>query len=84
MRPAVSPSRSSLSPIFLLTDDLRVLPELQNLTEVPVAISPIALKALVNTGVISVEAVATSADRMADERDWLGAPIYRQTKQLFE
>lgn len=69
---------------FLLTDDLRALPELQNLVDAEVAISPIVLKALVNRGELDAEAAMNRLDRIARNRDWLGAPIYRRAQQLFE
>ena len=62
---------------FLLTDDLRALPELQTVADAQVAISPIVLKALVERNVLEL-------DELAEQRDWLGAPIYRRAKQLFE
>jgi predicted nucleic acid-binding protein len=73
-----------LSADFLLTDDLRALPELQHLTDAQVAISPIVLKALMNRGVLEREDAIQRLDQLAATRDWLGAPIYRRAKQLFE
>jgi len=69
---------------FLVTDDLRALPELQQLTDAQVAISPIVLKALVNRGVLKREEAVRRLDQLAETRDWLGAPIYRRAKQLFD
>lgn len=69
---------------FLVTDDLRALPELQQLTEARVAISPIVLKALVNRGVLERETAIQRLDEVAETRDWLEAPIYRRAMQLFE
>lgn len=68
---------------FLVTDDLRALPELQQLTDAKVAISPIVLKALVNRGVLEREEAVQRLDQVAETRDWLGAPIYRRAQQLF-
>jgi len=69
---------------FLVTDDLRALPELQQLTDVQVAISPIVLKALMNRGVLEREDAIQRLEQVAETRDWLGAPIYRRAKQLFD
>jgi predicted nucleic acid-binding protein len=69
---------------FVLTDDLRALPELQTVTDATVAISPIVLRALVKRGVLDHEEARTKLDEFADRRDWLGAPIYRRAKRLFE
>ena len=69
---------------FLLTDDLRALPELQQLTDAQVAISPIVLKALVNRGVLEREDAIQRLDQLAETRDWLEAPIYRRAQRLFE
>ena len=69
---------------FLITDDLRALPELQAITDSKVAISPILLKALVERDVLERNEALEKLDRIADERDWLGAPIYRRARQLFE
>jgi predicted nucleic acid-binding protein len=68
---------------FLITDDLRALPELQELVDAKVAISPIVLKALVKRGVLEPEQGEEKLDLIAERRDWLGAPIYRRAKQLF-
>lgn len=69
---------------FLVTDDLRALPELERLTEAQVAISPIVLKALVNRGVLERRDALQRLEQLADARDWLGAPIYRRATELFE
>jgi predicted nucleic acid-binding protein len=68
---------------FLITDDLRALPELQTITDAKAAISPILLKALVQRGVLEREEALDKLDQVAAERDWLGAPIYRRAKSLF-
>jgi predicted nucleic acid-binding protein len=68
---------------FLITDDLQALPELQELVDAKVAISPIVLKALVKRGVVEPEQAEEKLDLIAERRDWLGAPIYRRAKQLF-
>ncbi len=68
---------------FLITDDLRALPELQELVDAKVAISPIVLKALVKREVLEPEEAEDRLDTVAEERNWLGAPIYRRAKRLF-
>lgn len=69
---------------FLITDDLRALPELQNVTDARVAISPIVLRALVERDVLDNQEARTKLDALATQRDWLGAPIYRRAETLFE
>jgi len=69
---------------FLITDDYRALPELQQLVDCGVALSPIVLRALVKRDVLAEEAATAAFERVVDERDWLGAPINRYAKQLFE
>jgi predicted nucleic acid-binding protein len=68
---------------FLVTDDLRALPELKTLADSKVAISPIVLKALVKRDVLSEEEALDRLDELAEKRRWLGAPIYRRAKRLF-
>ena len=68
---------------FLITDDLRALPELQAVTGSKVAISPIVLKALIQRDAITREEALGKLDELAEQRDWLGAPIYRRAKNLF-
>lgn len=69
---------------FLVTDDLRALPELQAAADAKVANSPILLKALVQRGVLGRDEAVDRLDRMAEDRDWLGAPIYGRARRLFE
>lgn len=69
---------------FLLTDDLRALPELQPLTPCEVAISPIVLKALVKRERFTRERATEKVEQIAADRDWLQSPIYRRAKGLFE
>lgn len=69
---------------FLITDDFRALPEIQPIADAKVAISPILLKALVKRGVLNRDEALDKLDQIADNRDWLGAPIYRRAVQLFE
>lgn len=69
---------------FLITDDLRALPELQTVVRATVAISPLVLKALVKRGVLEEDEALEKLDQAAENRDWLDAPIYRRAKKLFE
>jgi len=69
---------------FLITDDLRALPELQTVSDAKVAISPIVLKALVQRDVLTQGGALEKLDELAEQRDWLGAPIYRRARNLFE
>lgn len=69
---------------FLITDDLRALPELQAVVDARVAISPIVLRALVQRDVIESEEATRRLTMLAESRDWLGKPIYRRAQTLFE
>ena len=69
---------------FLITDDLRALPELQTASDAEVAISPIVLKALVERGTIETGEALEKLDRLAQQRSWLGQPIYTRARDLFE
>lgn len=69
---------------FLVTDDYRALPELQELVDAEVVLSPIVLRALVKRGVWSEQQAKTAFQAIAAGRDWLGAPIYRYARPLFE
>lgn len=69
---------------FLITDDLRALPELQTVADANVAISPVLLKALVQRGTLGRDEALETLEQIAENRDWLGAPIYRRARQLFE
>ena len=69
---------------FLITDDLRALPELQTVADAKVTTSPIVLKALVQRDVLERGEGLTKLDELAEQRDWLGAPIYRRARDLFE
>lgn len=69
---------------FLVTDDYRALPELQELVDAEVVLSPIVLRALVKRGTWSEQRAQTAFEKIAEGRDWLGAPIYRYARQLFE
>jgi predicted nucleic acid-binding protein len=68
---------------FLITDDLKALPEIQTIVDTRVAISPIVLRALVQRGVLERDEAFDRLDELAETRDWLGAPIYRRAQQLF-
>ena len=69
---------------FLLTDDLRTLPELESLADARVAISPILLRALVERDVLTDAEAEERLERLARTRDWLGAPMYRRARDLFD
>ncbi|WP_135664271.1 hypothetical protein [Halorhabdus rudnickae] len=69
---------------FLITDDLRALPELQAATDARVAISPIVLRALVDRRMLDHKDALADVEVLAEECDWLGAPIYRRAGRLFE
>ncbi|MFO7833527.1 MAG: hypothetical protein R6V31_05605 [Halohasta sp.] len=69
---------------FLITDDYRALPELQALVGAEVALSPIVLRALVKRGVLAEAEAIGVVEVIAEQRDWLGAPINRYARQLFE
>lgn len=69
---------------FLLTDDLRALPELESATTVQVAISPLLFRALVKRNVLTDGEARDSLGTRAETRDWLGTPIYRRARRLFE
>lgn len=69
---------------FLLTDDLRALPELQALTDARVALSPIVLRSLVERGVLAPDEATDRLDALAATRGWLGAPIYRRARRPFD
>ncbi|MFC7074708.1 hypothetical protein ACFQJ7_08430 [Halovenus rubra] len=69
---------------FLITDDLRALPELQTVTHSNVVISPVLLKALVKRDLFDQEEALEKLDEAAENRDWLESPIYRKAKNLFE
>lgn len=74
----------SIEADFLLTDDLRALPELQRLVDAEVAISPIALRALVQRDVLGHDVAMDRLDAIAATRSWLGAPIYERATGLFD
>jgi predicted nucleic acid-binding protein len=69
---------------FLITDDVRALPELRTLSDAQVALSPIVLRALCKRGVVSNEEAIELVDRLAETRGWLDAPIYRRARDLFD
>ncbi|MFB6183674.1 MAG: hypothetical protein ABEI96_03890 [Haloarculaceae archaeon] len=69
---------------FVITDDLRALPELQQLTDARVAISPILFRALVKRNVLTNREARATVDHVAASRDWLGAPTYRRAQRLFD
>lgn len=69
---------------FLITDDFRALPELDIATDARVALSPVVLRALVERDAIAHADARNYLDEIAENRDWLGAPIYRYAQQLFD
>ncbi|ATW89848.1 hypothetical protein halTADL_3146 [Halohasta litchfieldiae] len=69
---------------FLITDDYRALPELQELVDCEVALSPIVLRALIKREVLTEDEAMEAFETIAEQRDWLGAPINRYARQLFE
>lgn len=68
---------------FLITDDIRALPELQKLTDVTVAISPIVLKAMVKLNLLKEKEAKQFVEEIAESRDWLGAPTYTEQRNSF-
>ena len=68
---------------FILTDDFRALPELKCLSNCRVAISPVMLKALVKKDKITERKAKEKLDDLAENRNWIGSPIYRHAKSLF-
>jgi len=66
---------------FLITDDLGALPELQTVTHANVVISPILLKAPVKRDIFDQEEALEKLEEAAENRDWLEAPIYRDSRQ---
>ncbi|WP_058992397.1 hypothetical protein [Haloarcula sp. CBA1127] len=75
---------NDLDAAFLITDDFRALPELQTAVDAQVAISPIVLKALVTRQVLDRQTALEKLDHLAEQRSWLGQPIYRRAQNLFE
>ena len=69
---------------FLVTDDLRALPELRNLSSARVAISPILLRALVKRDRLEEREARETLEELTAHRDRLGGPIYRRVLELFE
>jgi len=69
---------------YLVTDDLRALPELQTLSHAEVVISPFLVAALVRRGVLGRAEALQRLETVADTRSWLGAPIYRRARSLLD
>lgn len=69
---------------FLITDDIKALPELQTLSNTKVAISPVILKALVKREIINNLEAQEKLEKAAENREWLESPIYRKAKNLFK
>ncbi|WP_123536864.1 hypothetical protein [Halosimplex salinum] len=68
---------------FLITADLRALPELQTVADFRIVISPIVLKALVQRDVLEQEEPLKNLNVLAEQRDWLGTPNYRCSQKRF-
>lgn len=70
---------------FLITDDLRALPEIEKMVgKDRVAISPIVLRALVKRNVLDKKQALEKLKKMGKRRDWLHRPIYRKARELLE
>lgn len=70
---------------FLITDDLRALPEIEKMVgKNRVAISPIVLRALVKRNVLDKEEAFEKLKKMGKRRDWLHRPIYRRARELLK
>ncbi|MFB6100535.1 MAG: hypothetical protein ABEK16_04650 [Candidatus Nanohalobium sp.] len=69
---------------FMVTDDFRALPELQKLVDARVAISPIALKALIKREILEEEEALDKLEELAEQLSWMGAPLYRHAQELFK
>lgn len=67
---------------YLITDDLRALPELEKVSKTEVAISPIVIKALVKRDALTPDGAEVRLERIAENRDWLESPIYRRAKDI--
>lgn len=68
----------------LVTDDFRALPELEALVEADIVLSPVLLRRLCDRDVLTETDARAALETMATERDWLGAPIHRYARSLFE
>lgn len=68
----------------LITDDLGSLPELHAVADATVPISLIVLKALVQRDVLERGKAPEMLDKLTEQRDWLGAPIYSRARNLFD
>lgn len=69
---------------FLITDDMEALPELKEITDSKVAISPIVLKSLVKRDSLEREEALEKLKELGEQRSWLEAPIFRRAQELFE
>lgn len=69
---------------FLITDDIRALPYLENIASTRVAISPIVLKALVKRDVLNEEEAKKKAKVVLNTRDWFETPIYEKAVKIFK
>jgi predicted nucleic acid-binding protein len=69
---------------FMLTDDLRAMAEIKKLSTLEVAISPFMIVAMAKNDVLSREEALEKIEKLAENRDWLGTPIYQRAKKQFE
>lgn len=70
---------------FLITDDLRALPEIKKMVgKDKVAISPIILRALVNRNILDKKQALEKLKQIGKRRDWLHRPIYRKARELLK
>lgn len=68
----------------LVTDDFRALPELEALVDADIVLSSVLLRSLCDRGGLTETEARSALETMATERDWLGAPIHRYARSLFE
>lgn len=73
-----------IRPDLLVTDDIRALPYLENISSTRVVISPIVLKALVKREVLDEKEAKKKVKVMLKERDWFETPIYEKALDIFE
>ena len=69
---------------FLVTDDVRALPYLKNISRTKVVFSPIVLKALVHKNILSEKEAKDKVKILIESRDWFETPIYERSLELFE
>lgn len=69
---------------FLVTDDIRDLPYLKNISMTKVVFSPIFLKALVHKDVLTEKEAKEKLIKLIENRDWFETPIYERSLELFD